>query len=155
MKIVVLKLRRMVPVCRTFLYVFLGTVLLYENVAAQTPPVTEQAPPLLAQPLNPESRQVVKEISKELNGVDNKPAILTNSSSTTHDEFEKSLQESENRKRIFGVAEVGVSTGSIPAQRGLKGATVTCTDAAVAVTDQISKSTQISVAAEVDKCRIK
>ena len=146
-----------------------GGICLYGNVQAQiAPPVTNVAPPaaqstvglsgqVLAQPLSAESKQVVKDISKELNNTDEKPPLLSNSTANsagiTHDEFEKSLHEAENSKKIVGVAEVGASTGSIPAQRGFKGATVTCADSAVAVTDQISQSAQVTVAAAVEKCR--
>ncbi|MFZ6693434.1 hypothetical protein [Undibacterium sp. SXout20W] len=133
----------------------LGTLLfsgvLCVTASAQTaPPVAEQTTPVTS-PLNADSIQVVKEISKELNSSEIKPTVLTN----THDEFEKSLLQSENRKKVFGVAEVGATTGSLPAQHGYKSESFNCANAAVAVTDEISKTAQVSVTAQVEKCKFK
>jgi len=132
--------------------VMLCVSLLCITAIAQTapPPIIESTVASAAS-LNLDSNSVAKEISKELPPGKTKTDVVTR----THDEFEKSLLNSENRKKVFGVAEVGASTGSIPAQHGYKSQSINCANAAVAVTDEISQSTQIAVYAETDTCKIK
>ena len=116
------------------------------SAAAETPAVA---------PLNLDAKnvtnQVAKEMSKDDQPVQGKRDVFT----TIHEDFEKSLTNYENRKKISGVVEAGAAIGNLPAPRGYKSETVTCEYAAAAVNDDISKNTQVSVYAQTSTCKTK
>ncbi|MFZ6862027.1 hypothetical protein ACO0K7_05295 [Undibacterium sp. Ji67W] len=97
------------------------------------------------------TRQVAKEMSKDAPATNVTPDVFK----TMHDDFEKSLGNYEHRKKISGVVEAGVGTGSLSAPRGAKSETVTCEYAAAAVNDDISKNAQVSIYAQTSSCKTK
>jgi hypothetical protein len=123
--------------------------------AAQTALSTTEAPPATAvpqtpatAPLNLNSDDVAKEISKENHAIDMKLDAL----STTPDAFAQSILDSEHKNKISGMVEAGAGVGSMPVQRGSKSDSFTCEHTAAAINDQISTSTQVSVYAQVNSC---
>ncbi len=117
-------------------------------VSAQTEPQTPSATAL-----NLDSDVVAKEMSKEQHTGDVKPEVFSNAQSA----FELSILNSENRKKISGMVEAGAGAGvgRIPEQPWHKAENVNCENAAVAISDEISKTTQIGISAQVDTCRVK
>lgn len=120
--------------------------MVYLPVSAQTEPQTPSATAL-----NLDSDVVAKEMSKEQHTGDVKPEVFSNAQSA----FELSILNSENRKKISGMVEAGAGVGRIPEQPWHKAENVNCENAAVAINDEISKTTQIGISAQVDTCRVK
>lgn len=121
---------------------------LCQPASAQTAPAPAPQQTLPAAALNLDSDDVAKEMSKEQHPSDTKPDVL----STTQSDFEQSILNSENRKKVTGMVEAGAGVGNIPAPRGFKGETFTCENAAVAVNDEINRNTQIGVYAQTYTC---
>ena len=120
--------------------------------SAQTSPTPPaQTPAAPNAPLNLDSDVVAKEMSKEQHATDTKPATFSTSDSA----FAQSILDSENRKKVSGYVEAGAGVGTIPSQRGYPSQRLNCENTAVAVTDEISKDTQIGVAAQVSTCNVR
>jgi len=120
-------------------------------VSAQTPPLTPEQQTPSTTPLNLDSDDVAKEMSKEQQSTDTKPDVL----STTQNTFEQSILNSENRKKVSGIVGAGAGVGSMPAQRGLKAENFSCENTFVALNDDVSRNTQIGVSAQVSSCNVK
>ena len=102
-------------------------------------------------PLNLNSDEVVKEISKEPQPADISPAALSSAQSN----FEQSILYSESHRKITGMVEAGAAIGSLPDQRSGKADNFHCEHAAVAINDEISKNAQIGIYAEKNTCNAK
>jgi hypothetical protein len=120
-------------------------------VLAQIPPSFTESQTPSATALNLDSDVVAKEMSKEQHTGDVKPEVF----STAQSAFELSILNSENRKKISGMVEAGAGVGRIPEQHWHKAENVNCENAAVAINDEISNTTQIGLYAQVDTCRVK
>jgi len=138
----------MSPITSQKLYAALFVWLLCQPTWAQTAAADPQTP--AAAPLNLDADDVAKEMSKETHTADIKPDVL----SSTHGVFEQSLLDAESRKKMHGMVEAGVEFGRVPAYNGLNSENVTCENAAVAVSDEISRTTQVGVYAEKSNCRV-
>jgi len=126
----------------------LFTALLCSPASAQTAVATPPQQTPATVPLNLDSDDVAKEMSKEQHPTDTKPDVL----SATQNNFEQSILNSESRKKVTGMVEAGAGVGSIPAQRGFKGENFNCENAAVAINDEISRNTQVGVYAQTYSC---
>lgn len=113
-------------------------------------PARAQTTPAVAAPLNLDSDEVAKEMSKEKHPSDTKPDTLSSNNA-----FAQSILDSENRKKVSGYVEAGAGVGTSPAQHGYPSQRLNCENTAVAVTDEISKDTQIGVAAQVSTCNVR
>jgi len=118
--------------------------------SAQSGP-SESGQPTPAAALNLDSEIVAKEMSKGQHPGDVKPEVFSSAQSA----FELSILNSESRKKVSGVVEAGAGVGTIPENRWHKAENLNCENAAVAISDQISKNTQIGLSAAVDNCRAK
>jgi hypothetical protein len=119
--------------------------------SAQTPASATEQQPSAAAPLNLDSADVAKEMSKGQHPDDVKPEVFSAAQSA----FELSILNSESRKKVSGIVEVGAGVGTLPENRWHKAENVNCENAAVAVTDQISNTAQIGLSAQVDTCHLK
>jgi hypothetical protein len=131
------------------LNLLLPGLLLCVSAWAQETPATEQ-PASPSTPLNLDADNIAKEMSKEQHPADAKPESL---SSSTTDAFNQSILDAENRKKVNGIVEAGAGVGRIPGQPGFKGADVNCEYTGAAVTDEVSRNTQIGISAYASTCK--
>ena len=131
-----------------FFISLLLTCFLCQPARAQTPATTAKQQTTPAAPLNLDSDEAVKAAGQEPHSTDTKADVL----STAPDLFEQSILNSENRKKVFGMAEAGGSVGNMPAQHWHKSENIYCENAAVAVSDQISSTAQAGIVAQADSC---
>jgi hypothetical protein len=133
---------------KVFIPLFFGCVV-FLAASAETPTAATDKQTLSETPLNLNSDIVVKEMSQEQQSVDSKPNVL----SSDQNLFEQSILNSENRKKISGLVEAGAGVGSMPVQRGIKTDKMSCEYTGAAIVDELSKTTQLGVAAQVSTCK--
>ncbi len=131
--------------------------LLIRSAHAQTPvatrepaPTVQSAPPAgSAGPLNLDADEVVKQANLEQPSSPAKQDVISGSP----DPFEQSMLNSARQNKVHGMVEAGASAGTLPAQHGFKGENFTCSNGAVALADQVSSDTQVSLYAQSYNCK--